>query len=116
MNKKPTSVIELSEFEKFAKHCLSENERTEIVNYIAANYKEGVIIKGTGGVRKLRLAIGNNKGKSGGIRVIYYYHNDDIPVFLITGFAKNTMQNISSAACNEYKLLTQSLINTYKKR
>ncbi|MEY4463507.1 MAG: hypothetical protein RLZZ81_478 [Pseudomonadota bacterium] len=74
MNKKLITVIELPEFQKFAKALLNEKECTEIINYIAANPDKGDIIKGTGGIRKLRFALGiNNKGKSGGIRVIYFF-------------------------------------------
>lgn len=116
MDKKLISVVELPEFQKFAKRHLSENQWVEIVNYIAAHPDEGVIIKGTGGVRKLRFATSNNKGKSGGVRIIYFYHNDNMPIFLITAFLKSEMENISEAACNEFKALTQSLVKLYDRR
>jgi hypothetical protein len=47
------TVIKLSEFQKFAKHCLTESESMEVVNYIAANPTEGGITKGTGRTRTL---------------------------------------------------------------
>lgn len=75
---------------------MNEKECTEIVNYIAANPEQGDIIKGGGRIRKLRFALGsNNKGKSGGIRIIYFFHNENMPVFLITGFIKSKVENIS---------------------
>lgn len=115
MNKKLIAVIELPEFQKFAKRCLTESESMEIINYIAANPTEGMIIKGTGGIRKLRFALSNNKGKSGGMRLIYFYHNEDMPVFLITGFIKSETENISKAACNELKVLAESLVKLYER-
>ncbi|MCC8369543.1 MAG: type II toxin-antitoxin system RelE/ParE family toxin [Rickettsia endosymbiont of Oxypoda opaca] len=116
MDRKLIAVVELPEFQKFAKHYLSEKECIEIVNYIAANPELGDIIKGTGGIRKLRYALNsNNKGKSGGIRLIYFYYNENIPVFLITAFIKSEMDNISQASCNELKKLSESLVKLYNK-
>jgi putative transcriptional regulator len=81
MNQKFITVVELPEFERFAKRCLSESDRTNITVYLATHPTAGVILKGSGGLRKIRFANENNKGKSGGVRVIYFYHNDNIPLF-----------------------------------
>ncbi|WP_307190498.1 type II toxin-antitoxin system RelE/ParE family toxin [Bathymodiolus platifrons methanotrophic gill symbiont] len=51
-------------------------------------------MQATGGIRKFRWATGN-KGKSGGVRVIYYFHNKSIPLFLLTVFGKNEKDNLS---------------------
>ena len=115
MNKKLISVVELPEFQKFAKSHLSGQKCIEIVNYIAANPTQGDIMRGTGGIRKLRFAISNNKGKSGGVRVIYFYHNDNMPVFLITGFIKSKMENITEGDCNKLRKLSEELIKLYNK-
>ena len=48
----------------------------------------GVVIPGTGGVRKLRVAA-SGRGKRGGARVIYLFGGDDVPAFLLAVFAKN---------------------------
>ena len=115
MDKKLISVVELPEFQKFTKSYLSEKECTEIINYVAANPNQGDIIRGTGGIRKLRFAISNNKGKSGGMRIIYFYHNENMPVFLITGFIKSKMENINESDCNKLKKLSDELIKLYSK-
>ena len=49
---------------------------------------------GAGGFRKLRFAR-QGMGKSGGARVIYIYHNEKFPVFLVTVFAKNRKDNLT---------------------
>jgi hypothetical protein len=59
MSKKLITVVELPEFQKFAKTFLDEKECMEIVNYIAANPEQGDIIKGGAGIRKLRFALGS---------------------------------------------------------
>jgi mRNA-degrading endonuclease RelE of RelBE toxin-antitoxin system len=66
---------------------LDEVERAAIVAFIAAHPTAGDIIPGTGGARKVRFA-GRGRGKSGGYRVITYYAQEDIPVFLIDVYGK----------------------------
>ncbi|MCC8468034.1 MAG: type II toxin-antitoxin system RelE/ParE family toxin [Rickettsia endosymbiont of Eriopis connexa] len=55
----------------------------------------------------------NNKGKRGGIRIIYFYYNENMPIFLITGFIKSKMENINHDSCNELKKLTEEFIKLY---
>ena len=69
-------------------------------------------MQGTGGIRKLRWASGS-KGKSGGVRVIYYYHNESIPLFLLTVFGKSKKANLSKAERNELAKFTNILITNY---
>ncbi len=61
--------------------------------YLMNNPEKGDIIKGSGGVRKIRWAI-NNKGKSGGIRVIYYWKDKASEMWLLTLYAKNEQDSI----------------------
>src|SRR5262245_44930631 len=53
------------------------------------------LMEGTGGVRKVRFVVGG-RGKSGGVRVVYYFHNEAMPVYLLTVFAKNEKANLSA--------------------
>jgi hypothetical protein len=52
-------------------------------------------------------------GKRGGARVIYYYHNERLPVFLISVYAKNRKANLSKAARNAMKRLVPALVAGY---
>ena len=106
------TIVELPEFKRKAEALISESQRSGIVNYLAAHPQAGVIIRGTGGIRKLRWASGN-KGKSGGVRVIYYYHNDEIPLFLLSLLGKNEKSNLSMAERNELAKLTAVLKDSY---
>jgi len=54
---------------------------------------------GGGGIRKVRFAIAG-RGKSGGVRIIYYFHNERVPVFLLAVFAKNERANLTRAETN----------------
>ena len=66
------------------------------------------MIQGTGGIRKLHWAR-EDRGKSGGIRVIYYFHNEAMPLFLLTAFGKSEKVNLSKAERNELAKLARLL-------
>ncbi len=84
----------------------------EVIETIANDPKRGAIMRGTGGVRKLRFGA-EGRGKSGGIRVIYYYYSNDIPVFLLSVYAKNEQVNLSMATRNDMAKLVRILVETY---
>jgi hypothetical protein len=89
---------------------LTEEDREAVVNHIAANPKGGDLIKGTGGVRKVRIAR-PNAGKSGGWRVLTAYVAEAAPVYLLTVYGKNQKSNISKAEANEFAALMKALKN-----
>ena len=93
------TVVETASFVTDAKACMSNDERAEAINMIAAHPECGDLISGGGGIRKVRFATGG-KGKSGGVRIIYYYHNGRVPVFLLAVFAKNDQANLTRAETN----------------
>lgn len=109
----PIAVAETPEFLRFAERFLSNDQHDAVIDYLANNPTAGVLIKGAGGLRKLRWAA-RGRGKRGGVRVIYYYHDDELPVFLIAGFAKSDKDNISRAAQNDYRRLVAEIVETYK--
>lgn len=106
------TVVELPEFQRRASDLLSEGARQGIIDYLAAHPHAGVVMSGTGGVRKLRWATGNT-GKSGGARVIYFFHNATRPLFLLTLFGKSEKENLSKAERNELAKLTTLLVRHY---
>lgn len=92
-------------FARQAKNLLTQNAAEELFDHLEKYPEEGDLIPGTGGVRKLRWATGkNNKGKSGGVRVLYHY-SKSVLVILIMLYRKNDKENISDAEKNELKKL-----------
>jgi hypothetical protein len=85
------------------------------VDFIAVNPDAGKEIRGTGGARKVRFA-GRGKGKSGGYRVITFYSDEDVPVFLLNVFAKNEKTDLTQAERNELKTVLAALANAYRRR
>lgn len=108
----PMTVVETAEFMRKVKSLLSESERAELVAFIAANPEAGEIIPETGGLRKIRWAL-PGMGKRGGARVIYYFHNERLPVFLLSAYAKGRKENLSKAEQSAMKRLVQALVAGY---
>ncbi len=91
------TVVELPEFIKEAKNCMDDEARNLFINYVAEHPLKGDPIVGTGGARKIRWAADSYSGKSGGVRIIYYYHNQSIPVFLFTVYEKTKKVSLTQA-------------------
>ncbi len=106
------SVIELPEFIKKSAKILSEVERDELLFFLSSNPEAGTLIRGSGGIRKLRWA-SKGKGKSGGSRVIYFFYNETIPLFLLTIFTKNEKINLSDSELNALAKLAMELRKSY---
>lgn len=107
------TVAELPGYIRIADKLLTEIERQELINYLAEHPTDGDLMEGTGGVRKLRWGRGG-QGKSGGVRAIYYFHDEDMPLYLLTMFAKGDRANLSKAERNELAELTGLLVKTWK--
>ena len=95
------TIAELPEYIRSADKLMSADERQDIIRYLAEHPKEGDLMEGTG-------------GKSGGVRVIYYFHSENMPLYLLTLFAKNERANLSKAERNELAGLTDLLVKTWR--
>jgi hypothetical protein len=111
----PITVVETPAFVRDSAAALTEQERSDLVSYLAVNPEAGDIMAGTGGARKLRWRA-QGRGTRGGARVISYYHDPSLPVFLLNVFAKNEKANLTRAEQNEIKGLLPRLISGYRKR
>jgi hypothetical protein len=94
---------------------LADADRRAIIDHLSAHPQAGDLIEGTGGVRKLRWAR-DGRGKSGGVRVIYYFHSEAMPLYLLTMFAKNERANLSKAERNELACLVDVLVRIWLER
>jgi hypothetical protein len=102
------TVAETPEYLRCAERLLSAAVRADVVAHLAAHPRAGDLMQGTGGVRKLRWALGG-RGKSGGARVIYYFHSEAMPLYLLTVYGKNERANLSKAERNDLAGLVRIL-------
>ncbi len=106
------TIVELPEYIRCSEKLLSNSEKRNIINYLAAHPKAGVVMTGTGGIRKLRWAR-EGSGKSSGVRIIYYFHDENIPLFLLTMFGENKKTNLLKSERNELAKFVRLLVKTY---
>lgn len=85
--------IETSTFSELVKKHLSDEEYSALQWMLLRRPESGSIVKGSGGVRKIRWGL-RGRGKSGGIRVIYYWKKPDGEIWMLTLYAKNEKENI----------------------
>ena len=107
------TVVETPPYLADAERLLTAEERASIVDTVSTEPRCGVVVPGTGGVRKLRIAA-SGRGKRGGARVIYLYGGVDVPVFLLAIFAKNEKSDLSQAERNNLAKLTSELMRSYR--
>ena len=114
MVRKPLiTVVETPTFLKQAKGLMADSTRQMIIDALAKNPDLGEFIVGTGGAKKWRYARPGS-GKSGGFRVIHFYHDDTVPTFALGVFAKNDNINLTQAERNQMKKNLSDLVETYK--
>lgn len=109
------TVAETQPFQRKVAQLLSEAEKAELIAYLSAHPGAGILIQGTGGIRKLRWARGN-RGKSGGVRVIYYFHSHQIPLYLLALFGKNERADLSMEEKNTLAKLVRQLVNFWSQK
>jgi hypothetical protein len=109
------TVAETGEFIRKAKKLLSEDERQVLVSYLSAHPESGVVMEGTGGIRKLRWAR-QGMGKSGGVRVIFFYYNQGMPLYALTLFGKGDKDNLTQTERNDLAKLVDVLIGYWRGR
>ena len=83
-------------YERAIRKLLGEEARREMEKAIAAAPAAAPVIRGTGGIRKLRWA-GSGRGKRGGIRTVYFYHADPGAIYLLTAYAKADREDLTPA-------------------
>ena len=79
-----------------------EDERAQFAAFIAADPRSGAVIRGSGGVRKVRWAR-EGAGRSSGVRVVYLTRNELGEVYLLTLYAKSEKSTISAATLKEIR-------------
>lgn len=86
-------IIETSIFTKSIVALLPDDEYKKLQNYLLCRPDAGAIIVGGGGLRKLRWSV-PGRGKSGGIRTIYYWDHED-SIFMLLCYPKNEQEDLT---------------------
>lgn len=106
------TVVELPGFAKAAGGILTPDEIDGLTLYLANNPDDGDVIQGTGGLRKVRWAA-KGKGKRGGARVIYYFRDLNMPLYLLTVYGKGEKITLSAAEKRRAKATVEEIVDTH---
>jgi len=99
--------IETTMFTRQIKQIATDDELKELQKELIESPDKGDLIQKTGGLRKIRMATGN-QGKSGSARVIYFLATAEV-IYLVMAYPKSTKDSITDAEKAELKKLTQRL-------
>jgi hypothetical protein len=96
------SFIETKLFTRLVQEYLSDDEYSELQQTLLANPEAGAVIRGSGGIRKLRWGVAA-RGKRGGIRVIYFLRTRQGQIWMLTLYPKNVTENIPAHVLRQIK-------------
>jgi mRNA-degrading endonuclease RelE of RelBE toxin-antitoxin system len=99
-------IIETSIFTKRINALLTDEEYRRIQNELIINPVKGKVIQGSGGLRKIRSGI-SGRGKSGGVRIIYYWIIKRDIILMLFAYPKNEQDNLTPSQLKILKSLVE---------
>ncbi|WP_151978492.1 MULTISPECIES: type II toxin-antitoxin system RelE/ParE family toxin [unclassified Roseovarius] len=94
---------------------LSESEHDQLIDWLALNPDAGDIIPGTKGVRKSRWGY-DGQGKRGGLRIIYYFRDLNMPIYLIAVYKKNEKLNLTAREKRVISQMVDEIVEKWARR
>ena len=88
-------IIETTIFTKKLKTLIEDDEYRNLQNELIKNPELGKVIRGSGGLRKVRWNL-PGRGKSGGVRIIYYWIKEKETILMLLIYPKNEQDNLTS--------------------
>ena len=104
-------IIETSIFTNIIQGLLSDEEYASFQEVLVCDPKCGSVIKGSGGLRKIRWKIAG-KGKRGGARVVYYYLDQEDQIYMLYAYQKNKQGDLTNQQVKQLKAMVMQEINT----
>jgi len=96
------TFIESSAFERARSLYLSDDDYSELQQFMLQNPEAGRLVSGSGGVRKLRWARPGG-GRRGGLRIIYFVRYRPNEFWMLTMYAKAKVQNVPAHILRELR-------------
>lgn len=96
------TFCETARFSKRVAKRLSDDDYAKLQIYLAENPEAGALVEGGGGIRKVRFGL-PGRGKSGGVRVIYYWSVGRELILLLDIYAKNEQADLTAEQTNSLR-------------
>lgn len=103
------AVAETASFVEQSARLMTEAEIAGLKMALAIDPEAGVLIPGTGGMRKLRWGLAG-RGKRGGARIIYYFADRDLPLYLMGAYAKNERADLTMREKREFAAAVAAIL------
>ena len=103
--------IETPIFMKFITELMDDDNYRLLQTELIMNPEKGAVIVGGGGIRKIRWSLGKDKGKSSGVRIIYYYKSSAGLIFMLLGYSKKMATNLSKSQIKQLRIKAKELQN-----
>ena len=94
--------IESAVFDRVRSHYLDDDEHSELQQFMMQRPEAGAVVRGSGGVRKLRWRR-EGAGKRGGLRVIYFVRFQPNEFWMLTLYAKAKQENAPAHILRQLK-------------
>ncbi|WP_022697943.1 hypothetical protein [Euryhalocaulis caribicus] len=98
--------------EKALQGALNEEEFNRLIDELAMHPEAGDRIPDSGGLRKLRAGC-KGKGKSGGLRIVYFFYDLNMPLFVIAAYEKTKKVRYSETELASMRSLVDEIVNEY---
>ena len=99
-------IIETSIFTRRIKELMSDDEYRALQEALVNWPTMGAIIQGSGGLRKVRWKL-EGKGKSGGVRAIYYWMTANQHIYMLYVYPKNEQEDLTQEQKKTLKLIVE---------
>ena len=100
-------ILETTVFTKIVQSLMPDDEYRLLQNRLIETPEAGDLIKGSGGLRKVRWKL-EGRGKRGGVRVIYYWAKSDYQKFMLFAYAKNEQEELTREQLSVLKKIIES--------
>jgi hypothetical protein len=99
-------IVETTVFTKLIQELMSDDDYKDLQEALVNRPDLGDVIKGSGGIRKVRWKL-EGKGKSGGVRVIYYWVVNDEHIRMLYVYPKGKQANLTKAQLAQLKAIVE---------
>ena len=99
-------IVETSVFTRLIQDLMSDDEYKELQEALVLRPDSGDLIKGSGGLRKIRWSL-VGKGKSGGVRVIYYWVTKADQIRMLYVYPKGKQANLTQAQVKQLRMIVE---------
>jgi len=99
-------ILETTIFTKIVQPLMPDDEYRLLQNHLIEFPESGDVIKGSGGLIKIRWKL-EGRGKRGGVRVIYYWATSDYQIFMLYAYSKNDRENLTKEQLTMLKKLVE---------